>query len=135
MSKSPNIIKERWTSLFSQTGQATLSPINGTIILKLTSRDIAKSSTMVRSEADESATALPGLRSTASEVIFELSISKLNLCVIQEFIQPFHLIILSIAMSSNCESKERILLCFRCFNPFLHGKKPLDRQTDLLFEL
>ena len=105
LSKSPNIIKERWTFLFSQTGQAILSPINGTIILKLKSRDIAKSSTKVRSEADESATALPGPRSTASEAIFQLSISKLNLSVIQEFVQSFHLIILSIVMSSTVDQR------------------------------
>ena len=38
------VIKKRWTSLPLLTGQATLSPTNGTIIFRIVSRDIAESS-------------------------------------------------------------------------------------------
>lgn len=97
--------KEKLDFPFLADRKATLSPINGTIILKFKSRDIANSSTKVPSEADESATALSGQKSTASEAIFELSISKLNLCVIQTFVQSFHLIIVFITMSSTMDQR------------------------------
>lgn len=59
LSRSLNVIKNRWTSPFLADRQAIISTINGTKILKqLMSRDIAQSSTMVPFEADKSAFSL-----------------------------------------------------------------------------
>ena len=45
--RSAKVIKKRWTSLSLLTGQATLSPTNGTIIFRIVSGDIAESSSFL----------------------------------------------------------------------------------------
>ena len=45
--RSAKVIKKRWTSLSLLTGQATLSPTNGTIIFRIVPGDIAESSSFL----------------------------------------------------------------------------------------